>query len=280
MPEAKNNLGVIRHTQGKEAEARRLFEEARTADTSLAEAAYNLGEEARSSRLDRATKYGLEGPFYAVPTFEIWSEALVGPFNLETFFDSFGFVEQLSITEQAPAEEPAVMYASVLESSILALVYLLFAILAVHGMFYKLPMNSSTGRSKTSVVGWSLGLAVPGTARQLSFLGLPILALSIHSALSHYFLATSSGIASNLIDAIAIPNLNRGYGIGEILHSPLETAIRQTSSFWWILWIANLLVVLALERIFPDPLGPRGQASVMAPELSSSEQESSAREDH
>jgi hypothetical protein len=30
---------------------------------------------------------------------------------------------------------------------------------------------------------------------------------------------------------------------------------------WWMLWIANLLEVLALERLWPDPMGPCARAA-------------------
>ena len=54
-------------------------------------------------------------------------------------------------------------------------------------------------------------------------------------ALAHYILTASSGIATNPIDAIAMPNFARAFGIGEILYPPLEMTVRRCVSLWWIL---------------------------------------------
>ena len=235
--EAKNNLGVIRHAQGRTREAQDRFEEAHSTDPGLAEAAYNLGESASSSRLERARKYGLEGPIYAMPTRGAWTEALTGPFELNALLDSVGTMQQFVGIEL------------VIPFALFTLVLTALAILA---LFYPSRETASQARSKTSFIGWVLGFVVPGTARNLSFLGPPLLTVCTFSAFGRIVLSKSDGVATDILAAVAQPNLMRAFGIAEPIYAPLEEVMRQMASLWWIFWVVNLVAVILLERFSPD----------------------------
>ena len=81
------------------------------------------------------------------------------------------------------------------------------------------------------------------------------------SALGRYVLSRSDGLATDILAAIAEPNLMRTFGISEPMYTPLEELIRQSAGSWWIFWVVNLAAVFLLERISPDPLGPRDPSS-------------------
>ncbi len=243
---ARNNLGVIRHAQGREADARKLFAEALAADPGLAEAAYNLGEEVRSPRVERAQKYGLTGPLYAMPSGAMWDEALTSSWSFAESQIVFERIFERSFPERVMGSPPTVV----------VLLILFATALAVLGLF----LRPSTAPSSTTVskIGWGLGLLVPGTARQLGFLGPPLLSLFCFSAIVAYYLAHSQGVATNLLDMVQI-NASGGYGLySPSVYSALQVTVRRTADLWWIVWMVNLGAVLFLERLRPDPCGPQG----------------------
>jgi hypothetical protein len=253
-PRAKNNLGVILAARGEAERARALFEQARAAEPGLAEAAHNLGEPSASERLERRRRYGVEGLLVALPTSEIWTDSVRVPMKLGDWSQFFGVVYQLSALET-----PAVHRAGLLNpASLLLGGYLLIALLAVVGLLVRAPAPTGLRPSALSRVGWGLGFVVPGTARQLSLLGPPLLALFAFSAIVKYFLVSSGGHATDAIEAVALTSLSM-HGIGAMAYSPLQMLVRQTSELWWMILIVNLIVVVLLERRWPDPLGPRGR---------------------
>jgi len=250
--QAHNNLGVILRAQGNEAEARKQFEQARAADPTLGEAAYNLREQASSARVERARKFRLAGPLVAMPTLQMWSQALAGPLEL------WNLPARALSLYAAPSEESSTG-ARVFSLAVAALITLLYVgvgVLAVVGLIAPQPAGA---RSRRTLVGWGLGFVVPGTARQLGLLGPPLLALCAFSYFVHYALQLSDGLATDIFSALAIPNVTRYYPIAEVTYTPLELAVRNTRNLFWILWIGNLIAVVILERLFPDPAGPRAK---------------------
>jgi hypothetical protein len=71
----------------------------------------------------------------------------------------------------------------------------------------------------------------------------------------HYALGLSEGLATDIIGAIAIPDIANYHGIAEPAYTPLERLVRATRNLFWMLWIGNLVAVILLERLSPDPAG-------------------------
>jgi len=252
-PRAKSNLGMIYTARGDQARARTLFQEARAAEPDLAEASHNLGEAASSARIERMTRYGLDGPFLALPTPEMWSDALAGRWGLGDLSD---FFQPMSVISSAPA--PEVARADLLDfNRLLVTALVLIGALAMIGLLVRAPQPLPGSETKMSTLGWALGFVVPGTARQLSLLGPPLLAVFAFSMLVWQFMAGSGGVSADMIEMVTLPAINDLHGISAVALSWQQHAARQTADLWWMLWIANLIVVLALERLWPDPMGPR-----------------------
>ena len=88
---------------------------------------------------------------------------------------------------------------------------------------------------------------------------LALLCSIVFSYFVHYALQLSDGLATDIFSAVAIPNITRFYPVAEVTYTPLELAVRNTGNLFWILWIGNLIAVVILERLFPDPAGPRAK---------------------
>jgi tetratricopeptide (TPR) repeat protein len=78
FPQAWNNLGVLLKQAGKEAEARQAFQRALAADPTLAEAALNLGQPARSYWTEQHQKYLAGRTMLAPPTRQQVAAAYLG----------------------------------------------------------------------------------------------------------------------------------------------------------------------------------------------------------
>jgi tetratricopeptide (TPR) repeat protein len=250
-PRAVNNLGVILHARGQADEARKLFEAARSADATLAEAAYNLDQPTTSARVQRARELGVAGPLQAMPTPQMWSQALAGPLQLWSLPGQALGVASLP-SDQASRGERA---ASMVVGAVFTLLYLGVGALAILALLGIMPAGAPAPRSRRTLAGWALGFVVPGTARQLGALGPPLLTLCAFSYFVHYALGLSEGLATDIIGAIAIPDIANYHGIAEPAYTPLERLVRATRNLFWMLWIGNLVAVILLERLSPDPAG-------------------------
>jgi tetratricopeptide (TPR) repeat protein len=188
-PRAVNNLGVILHARGQADEARKLFEAARSADATLAEAAYNLDQPTTSARVQRARELGVAGPLQAMPTPQMWSQALAGPLQLWSLPGQALGVASLP-SDQASRGERA---ASMVVGAVFTLLYLGVGALAILALLGIMHAGAPAPRSRRTLAGWALGFVVPGTARQLGALGPPLLTLCAFSYFVHYALGLSEG---------------------------------------------------------------------------------------
>ena len=261
---ALNNLGAIRRAQGREADATKLFQEATKADPALAEAAFNLGQPASSPRIERARKYGVASALVATPTRDDWTEAMAGPVDPRTMFTGWiQLFHMLPVVSSTPG--PRVAHAGMFDSGlVLTMLHVLGALMglmAAIALFVRPPGPTEATPTRVSLIGWGLGFVVPGTARQWGVLGSPLLFVCILSGLVSLFLAQGM-LATNLFDSIALTapgTIVSVYGAAEIVQPPMERLMRGIRHLWWVLWIVNLVVVILLERLFPDPLGARGR---------------------
>ncbi|HEU5284166.1 MAG TPA: hypothetical protein VFU53_10155, partial [Burkholderiales bacterium] len=260
LPRAVNNLGVVLHARGQVDEARKQFEAALGADPTLAEAAHNLGQEVSSPRVQRARELGVAAPLHAMPTPGMWAQALAGPVRL---WNLPGQMMALAVfPDQASRSERVT---STIVGGVFTLVYLGIGVLAILALLGRIPAGSPAARSRRTLAGWALGFVVPGTARQLGVVGPPLLMLCAFSYFVHYALGLSQGLATDIIGAIAIPDVSNYYGIAEPVFTPLELLVRRTRNLFWVLWIGNLLAVIVLERLSPDPAGRPLKARAAAP---------------
>jgi tetratricopeptide (TPR) repeat protein len=243
LPRAKVNLGVLHERRGEMSAARALYEQALAAEPDLAEAAANLGQPARSARVERARRQGVSGPLLALPTPELWNEALKSSVLSGGLTElSFAGGEAVDLAGEMgglfgrPQWLDLVMTFVPLAAGLLALLCLLLPRVGA----------GSEARPERFTMEWGPSLIVPGTARALGVAGPLLLALWCSSLMAAEALRLSDGAATNILAAIATPNVSRMYGLSGVVISPLEALVRQAAGLWWALWLANALLVGAL----------------------------------
>jgi hypothetical protein len=113
--------------------------------------------------------------------------------------------------------------------------------------------------------GWLLGVLLPGAARHYWLFWPLVLGAFVYLLMGAAVMASTDGLASNLLDAIATPAFNRYFGAGVPVVDPLKQALNGLCTWPWLLglFIANLVFVFVSERLRPDPAGwfaRRGEA--------------------
>ena len=116
-PEAKVNLGVIAQKQGDTDKAMQLYEQALASDYPQAEAAYNLGREVDSLRIERAKLLGRTPPLAALPSVDTWTELYTARFSPSDLIGSLNIVFEFG----SPA--PSVSASSMLIIIVLVLIF-------------------------------------------------------------------------------------------------------------------------------------------------------------
>lgn len=114
-------------------------------------------------------------------------------------------------------------------------------------------------------IGWALGSLIPGGARPWGLFGPPIVALFCTSLVVAIHLHTSEGLATNLLDAIATPQMDRYYGAATFERHGPEAAFAALEHVWWMLLLVNPPLVALMERRRPDPNGPLAEADEGSP---------------
>lgn len=249
-PEAGVNLAVIRSAQGDDEEARRLWEQALSEDPDLAEAAYNLGREARSSRVDRARRYGLEEPLLAMPPPALirraWRDLALERASL-SYLDGLDVVRWMGFTGNG---ERSIGWK--LPVHLANLIVFVLAVIAL----VTLRSRHRTLAPRHGTVGWALGLLVPGAARQYGFLG-PLVAVAFaFLAVGGFMLIVSGGQSPSFWVWYGLPVFARYFNLratgAQLLDFPWWYAF---FTWWWVGIVLNLVVVAVMEAVRPDPAG-------------------------
>ncbi len=255
-PKAKNNLGVIRHAQGNGRQARRLWEAALAANPELVESAHNLGKVGISSRrVERAKRFRLSQPLLAMPTQQMWSEAWQSIAKEPPSLIRSVFNAELAVENEVTAHQSRTTSS---HSAFGWLLHLEFAILLLASIALIRPLAPQPGPPKVrlfGLLGWILGLVVPGSARQYSVLGPLITVLFVTSLLG------TSVIALTGVETTALRSLNDVVPYGQIMSiwdfvpSPEGAFFVALARGWWVLLAANVIAVAVMEHFWPDPVG-------------------------
>jgi hypothetical protein len=246
---ALNNRGVIAARRGEAGAAKGFWTKALEADGSLAEAKFNLGQDAASARIERLKKYGGTGPLAVMPTATEWADMAVAGGSQK---GALSLILQNNGALGTVAGPEVARYVSV----VLVAVMVLFALATI-----ALPRCGADHDRRTwsSLFAWVLGFVIPGTARLWMFAGVFALAAFFFSISVEKSLETSAGIATNMIEAIAVPGTLRCFGFGAECSTPLNDAMRSTRHLWWILLLLNAVMMLAMLKFWPDPGGITGK---------------------
>ncbi|HSA22860.1 MAG TPA: tetratricopeptide repeat protein, partial [Myxococcota bacterium] len=288
-PGAWTNLGLLHLLQGDLAKARELLtraqeeapdqEEARLAlgrlDRLEAKAAAPSGEAqpapgaegpglaapawpptGLARRLDRLERAGLEpGPLPALPTLEHWRDVWQARLEAERraeLSDPF----HATLAAVAATDVDGRVVSSFWETLLwLDVAIAALALLAFLGSFTRRELES-TRRGK---LGWALGAALPGAARQYWLLGTPILAVLAYQVFGAWVLEMSQGASSNLLGAIALqsaPGAAGPFGASLPLLEPGLASLDWLCAHWWALLPVNLVFVIIAEKVAADPAGP------------------------
>jgi hypothetical protein len=198
------------------------------------------GASADPQREERARRYGWSGPALALPTPEIWDEALGGRWRLGNPAELLQGLLSLGTM----ADEPLGL-AALLKLEGLGLIALGLAVLGALAAL----VAPRRGAGPESLAGRALTLVVPGTARGLGLIGPLLLAACLFSGFVAHALSVSGGTATNVLEAIAVPNITRAYGIAAPLMPELEAWVRKASHLWWAILGANAVFVLVAEAL-------------------------------
>ncbi len=238
-PRAWNNLGVIRAAQGRAEEARALF--ARADAATLPQAAQNLA----------ALEAGQPPAALAAPSEQDWARfwrarAAKGPGLLDSALGGASLMEHLDDTLAArqlmPIAPPMMLILTLL--SVLALAVPRRGAQVVPWRWGRL--------------GWGVGLVVPGAAPQYSVLGGLMLTFALWLVIGAYFLASTQGSATNVLDAISGPSLQRFFGVVSQPRAP--GAYAKLCGWWQGALVLHAVVMALMVWRWPDALNPFASA--------------------
>ncbi len=237
--ESWNNLGAIWRMQGKEADATAAFQQAQHLNPTLAEAAFNLGRPISNYWTQIHQQYVPNAPMFAPPPRRVWLNALAGgSLSRRLALASMGQLHpwhlnaNLSVTT-ATAKSGAVIW--IFSEVALGLTILLF-------VFPTRPVQQPPG-----VVGKTLGILFPGTAREWGYAGGLVLVLWVFLLLQ--LIMTKWVGSPYILSFIGTPNVVRAYGAG----TDPEKAVSLINPGWRWLYLAPAVLALFNLRVsFPS----------------------------
>lgn len=241
-PGTLNNLGVIALERDDAAKAKQLFEQAKSKDASLTATRHNLDVLATRSSTPRT----------AAPSAEqwedFWREKTVGSTeqSIFTLFETSSLIDHITVDE---SENTAWIVPTMI-------FYMVVLLAGAVGLFAR---REAAEHHKLGALGWALGSLVPGASRQYNALGPLVTSAFLTSLIMAYMLSNSSGMATNILDAIAIPAFSRYFGAGEMnmnARGALDLLPRSFANLWWVLLVGNLVIVTIAEVVRPDPHNP------------------------
>ncbi len=211
LAEAKVNLGAILHVQGDLAGARRAWDDALRRDSRSAEAAFNLGRAASSARVDRAKLFGLAPPLLAMPSAEMWGEAW------QSDVDAMGgstlrnpITASVALVRMTDQIGPSTIFES---TSLLMLIVIALFILVIAP-----PYRATYETTPVRVWDRAFALIVPGAGPWYGPFAFLVGAIFVTGAIGSYMLM--HGPYASVLDAIAVPNFARYFGLREFSRQP------------------------------------------------------------
>jgi tetratricopeptide (TPR) repeat protein len=235
FPQAWNNLGVLLKQAGKEAEAQQAFQRALAADPTLAEAALNLGQPARSYWTEQHQKYLAGQPMLAPPTRQQVTAAYLGGsparvawYALSGAFSGF-FDRRLDdwVAPQWVAVRVRIPAAAVIAAMLFCAAVLLL-----------LPGREVTEPPSRRQYLWEI--AFPGSSPAWRWFGAVVLVVWFYLLLQ----TVLSFLAPNPLSFLqaAMPNLAKAYALPDYAEWQLQ---RLLSPGWVWLYLAPALVFAA-----------------------------------
>lgn len=243
---AVHNTGYILHQQGKRAQAKAKWEQARALEPELLAARYNLGEPMDHYRVRTQQRYAKGLPMSAAPGLE--DRRMLG--EAMRAHDSS---QELPSLESLFAEQGIPVPILPLYGHIVMLVLLLLGI-------FSRPATIEHEQQK-SLLGWALTSIMPGASRHWGVLGGLVAALFIACLINFSFTLTLGGDHTNIMDALATPSFKRVYGASSPFRGGTQGAILWWAQHWWSFLALNAAFVVVMEKINPDPNGPFAKSS-------------------
>ena len=246
---AQNNLGVLEKMAGNEDAAKKHWEKALALDANLDIAKYNLGQEVTGMRFEQQKRLAPKLPIIASPSQDQWSNLWKNTAELDAWVNPLAVFE---LADNVSSEDSALKsWLSAAPAALLALLMMAFMLVA---LFKREEIIEH--ETKKSLPGWALTSLLPGGSRHYSVAGPLVALLFTSSAVAAYTLATTEGMATNILMAIAVPAFTKYFGVSQYFHGPDETFWRQMASYWWVFLLANVVFVGVMEKLRPDPNGP------------------------
>jgi len=235
FPQSWNNLGVLLKQAGKETEARQAFQRALAADPTLAEAALNLGQPARSYWTEQHQKYLAGQPMLAPPTRQQVAAAYLGgsPARVAWYALSGAFSGFLDrrlddwVAPQSVAVRVRIPAAAVIAAMLFCAAVLLL-----------LPGREVTEPPSRRQYLWEI--AFPGSSPAWRWFGAVVLVVWFYLLLQ----TVLSFLAPNPLSFLqaAMPNLAKAYALPDYADWQLQ---RLLSPGWVWLYVAPALVFAA-----------------------------------
>jgi len=245
FPQSWNNLGVLLKEAGKEAEARQAFERALAADPTLAEAALNLGQPARSYWTEQHQKYLPGQPMLAPPTRQQVAAAYLGgsPARVAWYALSgafSGFLDRRLDDWVAP--QWVAVRVRIPAAAVIAAMLFCAAVLLL------LPGREVTEPPSRRQYLWEI--AFPGSSPAWRWFGAVVLVVWFYLLLQ----TVLSFLAPNPLSFLqaAMPNLAKAYALPDYADWQLQRLL--TPGWAWLylapalVFAANLVVVLRSRK--------------------------------
>jgi tetratricopeptide (TPR) repeat protein len=244
LPQAKVNLGLIAQERGKIEQAQKLYRQAQEHHNPPPIAAFNLGQAASSPRIESAVAQGREAPLAALPSDAIYFSAILEKASDDRLWTQLIAPPDLIFDDLPFQISPKAWY-----------LVLIAAVTALLSLFIRPKNPPQPRRTTVGVAGWLLGWIVPGSARQLGLIGPLYLGLFIAALMVAIIQARSGGYAVSIIEAIAVPNFAKFFGAYGPVFGKASGMLVALANYWWVLLLANPLLVFIAELIAPDPDG-------------------------
>jgi tetratricopeptide (TPR) repeat protein len=238
LPQGQINLGVLLHQRGFRQRAAAHFRRALELDPQSAEAAHNLGLPAQGRRVERARRYGFEGPLLALPRPEQWQSAWrrVVQRQVDVLAHPLAATSSVFVLHDGASgvqARPLTGAATLLW--ILALVSLTF------------PPRPVVPRNMMNRLAAALGFLVPGVSRHYSLAGPLFLGLFLLQIWGAVVLTYSGGASGDMIDLLSTPAYEQYFSLTRLAST--DASGRAFYEAWWITLTAHVIFTVAMTII-------------------------------
>lgn len=236
----ENNYGVALHRAGKVAQAKEAWTRALALDSKHEPALHNLGKPLPnpSPRFQQLATHQLNNTkvlayLNTKQLAALWQQIATNKKN-PSILATVQSLNQLSADGEFKAMDRVLTIGLVL--------CILACMLSLLGLFVRDDVEELHPNSKLDAV---LAVIVPGTLRQYGVVGFLVTVGTATLLVGFYTLTQNSYVATNILDAIAIPSFGRYFG----LHTDQKVFASTYSAmcmYWFVPFVLNVMLVLAV----------------------------------